>query len=202
MERSSGTTIMTPIASPTHHARQVSSALDAPTTPPRRRLDTPTVALIPVLTTAASPMSTSTSRTRPTEGYPPVSRFIAQAPARASSVLPSAIPHATAAGAPMPTLVTSAPIATPGHSRYPKRRIATSEIPLAGQTSVAKPLTASMRNPRRATSTYTTASTRFRTTACTLACGTRLNIPPRLRHATMRARVFRYEPGTPREETR
>ena len=56
------------MASPTHHARQVSSAFAPDTMPPSLRLATPRVALIPVLAMAARPTSTSTSRTRLNEG--------------------------------------------------------------------------------------------------------------------------------------
>ena len=49
--------------------------------------------------------------------------------------------------------VTSAPRAMPGQTRRPKRSSATSESPVAGQTSVANPLTASIQRPSRATTT-------------------------------------------------
>ena len=63
------------------------------------------------------------------------------------------MPMATGIGAPVSTFATSAPMATPGQSRGPKRMSAASEMPDAGQTSVAKPATASSIKPSRATIT-------------------------------------------------
>ena len=60
-------------------------------------------------------------------------------------------PSATAAGAPFHMFAANAPTATPGQTRYPSIRIATSEIPVGAQTRVAKPLTASSASPSLAT---------------------------------------------------
>src|SRR5439155_21956005 len=48
----------------------------------------------------------------------------------------------------------SAPANTPGHRRRPKTHSATSAIPVGGQTSVAKPATASISSPNLASAKY------------------------------------------------
>ncbi len=147
-----GAKTRSPTRSPTHHARHVSPSAACSTTPPRRRLATPRVALTQVLATAARLMSARTSRTRSSEGRKRATRRSAQAPSTASAVLPTAMPTATATGAPVHRFAANAPRATPGQTPYPRRRTAASAIPVAGQTSVAKPPTASSARPILATS--------------------------------------------------
>src|SRR5438132_8227330 len=48
----------------------------------------------------------------------------------------------------------SAPANTPGHRRRPKTDSTTNEIPVGGQTSVAKPATASISSPNLASAKY------------------------------------------------
>ena len=61
---SSGAITRLPVASPSHHARQVSSTWAEVTTPPMYRLRVPTLALTAVLAIAASPTSATTSESR------------------------------------------------------------------------------------------------------------------------------------------
>src|SRR5207237_1250509 len=75
-------------------------------------------------------------------------------PAIASSVLPKAIPSAAGSGAPATRLTQRAPANTPGQRRKPKSHRVASAMPVGGQTSVAKPATASRRSPSRAVTKY------------------------------------------------
>ena len=127
-----------PMASPLHH-RNHSEPYDEPETwPAIQSVVTPFVALIVVLAAAPRRISASTSRRRSSAGRRPTRRSRA-APTTASSVLPTEIAAATGSEAPLVAFATSAPSATAGHSRGPKRTSAASEMPVGAHTGVMTP---------------------------------------------------------------
>jgi hypothetical protein len=63
------------------------------------------------------------------------------------SVLPTPIPSATSTGAPDNRFATNAPTKMPGNAAMPNSNNAAIEIPLGGQTRVAKPEIAGERQP-------------------------------------------------------
>src|SRR5947208_13638916 len=151
--KSSGATTRSPTMSPIHHARSAGTVALEETVPARRRLVTPIDALSAVLQIAGPTISPTTSSTRSSCVWKRT-RPSDHTPAIASSVLPKAIPSAAGSGAPATRLTQRAPANTPGQRRKPKSHRAASAMPVGGQTSVAKPATASRRSPSRAVTKY------------------------------------------------
>jgi hypothetical protein len=93
--------------SPNHQTSQVSANWPASTIPPRRRFDTPIVALTP-LPSAPAKISAKALRTSPRRRSN-LKRRRSRNATSASSVFPAAIPAATASGAEPMRLLRRAP---------------------------------------------------------------------------------------------
>jgi hypothetical protein len=113
--------------SPAHQMTHADGSDPTASVPLAHRLVTPMLALIVVLTGAASPASARTSRTR-SSPTPKSARRSSHAPASASKVLPSAIAALTHSGTDVEALNSSAPSATPGTARRPSSRTAARAI--------------------------------------------------------------------------
>lgn len=135
-----------PIASPSHHTLHSGPKPDQSCTPPRHRLVTPIVALTAVLNPAASTTSPNTSFTRLSEPRNPI-RLSSQAPTTASSIFPTAMPHAVSTGSFAVTFAANAPSKIPGQTRKPRISRAASATPVGGQTAVTCSATSASERP-------------------------------------------------------
>ena len=105
----------------------------------------PIVALISMLASAARNTIASASRSRSSWGRNPT-RSSRMAAASGASVFPAAVVAAANGVALIVRLTANAAIATPGHSRLPRRRNPTSAIPVGGHNGVMfSPTSASWR---------------------------------------------------------
>jgi hypothetical protein len=154
---SGGATVRMPAMSPAHQMTHADGSDPTASVPLAHRLVTPMLALIVVLTGAASPASARTSRTR-SSPTPKSARRSSHAPASASKVLPSAIAALTHSGTDVEALNSSAPSATPGTARRPSSRTAARAIPLGGQMGAMLVWTKASANAALAPATYTPAS--------------------------------------------
>ncbi len=132
--KSTGAITSAPRASPSHQSQERSGSTRAGWTPPSPRLAMPIEALTSGLA-AAAPRSASTSRIRASLPSKPAHRS-KLAPARASRVLPNAMPAATVAGSAVVTLARKAPRNTPGSARRPSFTVAASARPVGGQIAL------------------------------------------------------------------
>ena len=146
-----GAKIRTPIASPAHHTDHAAGKRSLAIAPERTSVPAPIVALIPMLRSAASATSRTTSRIRSIERWKPLPSR-SQAPTSGAAVFPTAVAAAASALALIGRFTRNAAIAIAGHRRFPRRRNATSAIPVGGQSGVMLwPIRAKRRLNRAAT---------------------------------------------------
>ena len=145
MVRRNGATTRIPIASPAHHTDQAPRNSLPSITPEASNVVAPIVALISMLASAARNTIASASRSRSSWGRNPT-RSSRMAAASGASVFPAAVVAAANGVALIVRLTANAAIATPGHSRLPRRRNPTSAIPVGGHNGVMfSPTSASWR---------------------------------------------------------
>src|SRR5262245_46966251 len=125
-----------PARSPSHHVSQIGPKFDHSARPADATLATPMVGLKVVATTLMS-----AKRTTPTGvakvSQPPDQRLTSQAPASASSMLPTPIAVAVVIVPAVVALAANAPSRIAGATRYPRNSIAASASPVGGQIGVA-----------------------------------------------------------------
>src|SRR5215467_4261695 len=136
-----------PAASPSHHVSQMDPALLHGAKPARTSDPTPMVALSVVLRSAARTKNVITSCARAKARRPEAKRVTRYDPAKASRVLPAAMPSDVHTDPAVVTLAMKAPTKIAGHIRVPRRSRAASAMPAAGQTDVAFAWTKASRRP-------------------------------------------------------
>src|SRR5262249_48899552 len=134
---SAGATTRSPATSPSHHVHHTEPYWSQRPYPPRMRLVTPKVGESSVLTRLAATAKRDTSRARSNARGPFAKRWTREAPASASSVLPTATPSDVATEPWVVRLTRNAPAKIAGQTRGPARRTAASAMPVGGHTGVA-----------------------------------------------------------------
>ncbi len=133
--------------SPSHQVSQIGPKSAQRADPPRERLVTPMVALIAVLTMPARIANRKVSGAFSNGLRPFANRVTSRAPINPSSVLPAAMPRATAIEPAVVTLTRNAPAKMAGQTHGPRVTSAASAMPLGAQTADALGCTMASRSP-------------------------------------------------------
>jgi hypothetical protein len=145
--RRNGATTRTPMASPVHQTAHPAANLLAGMAPETTNVPAPIEALISMLRSAARKTMAKASCSRSISlRKPTLTRRVAAT--IGASVLPVAVAAAASPFVLMGRLTARAASATPGHTRHPKMRNATTAMPVGGHSGVTFLSINASRNPR------------------------------------------------------